>query len=400
MEELESPEPAHPVDALLDVAAQFGRMSSMLQGAQLEAIDQARRVAATESLPIADRDLARRSFRAEVAIALGVSERSAEWLIADAEALSGPLAATRRALAEGRISMTHARVLVRETTGLDDEQLADVERRALTLAAGTTPSRFATTVRRLRERRCPEIAAERHRAAVRDRSVTLEPALDGMADLLVHLPAVEGVAILERLDAAARSLHHDGDPRGVGQLRVDILCDVLLDRHATDSRFRSIDAQVNLTVPVLTLLGRDIEPAELDGYGPIDLATAAGLIGQATTLRRVLTDPHTGIRLAFGRERYRVDPDLRRWLRLRDGSCRFPGCTRSTRFCDLDHGREWASDRGRSDDVNLGHLCRGHHTLKSVGLWSVVHCDRGTLRWTSPHGRRSTTHPDGADPPG
>ncbi|KLD32827.1 hypothetical protein TB15x_23065, partial [Xanthomonas perforans] len=82
---------------------------------------------------------------------------------------------------------------------------------------------------------------------------------------------------------------------------------------------------VVVTVPALTLLGRDDTPATLDGYGPIDLDAARRLAGEASSWIRVLTHPVTGVPLALDRTRYRVTTALRRWLGVTSPTCVFPG---------------------------------------------------------------------------
>jgi hypothetical protein len=48
---------------------------------------------------------------------------------------------------------------------------------------------------------------------------------------------------------------------------------------------------INVTVPISTLLGRDNQPAHLDGYGPITAALARRLAADPTgTWRRLVTD--------------------------------------------------------------------------------------------------------------
>jgi Domain of unknown function (DUF222) len=113
-----------------------------------------------------------------------------------------------------------------------------------------------------------------------------------MAWISALLPAVDALAIFDRLTGAAKSFQNDGDPRTMPQLRADILRSCLLDDDAIVlaghsvtggsgeiRRFRGIRPQVLITLPVLTLLGRrtadiGVESAILDGYGPIDSETA------------------------------------------------------------------------------------------------------------------------------
>ena len=158
-----------------------------------------------------------------------------------------------------------------------------------------------------------------------------------------------------------------------------------------------------VTVPAATIVGGD-GPGMLEGYGPIDAVTARRLAAGAPTLQRLLTDPETGQGLALGRTRYRVTAELRAWLRLRDGTCRFAMCGRSARWCDVDHTRDWALE-GETDARNLAHLCRGHHTLKHASAWRVEQDAGGSgeLTWISPLGRRHVTAPEWnvlVEPPG
>src|SRR5690606_5893602 len=228
------------------------------------------------------------------------------------------------------------------------------------------------------------------RQAHAQRELTLEPARDGMAYLTLFTGAVEAAAIYERATVAAVRAVSDGDPRTVTQLRVDLAVDALLERdstlglsrtqldalgmhpdeaahiHETEfGPFAGIVPTVIVTVPVQTLLG-GCAPGTVEGIGPIDAATARKLTAQAPSLYRMLTDPETGIALSMSRTSYRVPEGLRRWLRIRDGSCRFPMCNIRTGRCDLDHTRDWVAD-GRTDHDNLAHLSRGHHTLKHHG---------------------------------
>ena len=152
---------------------------------------------------------------------------------------------------------------------------------------------------------------------------------------------------------------------------------------------------VAVTVPVLTLLGRSDQPGHLDGYGPIDPETARVLAAGAPSFIRILTHPETGTILSVGRERYTVPADLRTWLRLRDQTCRFPGCHQAALRSEIDHNvafREGGT-RGTTDADNLAHLCRKHHRLKHTSRWQVSQAPDATLTWVSPTGRTHTSVP-------
>ncbi|MFC8731773.1 DUF222 domain-containing protein [Luteimicrobium sp. NPDC057192] len=153
------------------------------------------------------------------------------------------------------------------------------------------------------------------------------------------------------------------------------------------------DAAAGRDGPDHPVVERPPDVAHLDGYGPIDDHTATVLAAHAPSFRRVLTHPHTGAVLAIGRDTYVVPADLRAYLRLRDQTCRFPGCSRAADRCDVDHTTAYVSG-GTTDATNLAHLCRTHHRLKHGTRWDVHQTGTdGTLTWTSPTGRRHRSRP-------
>ena len=372
-------------------------------------------------------ELARRAVTAELATALRMSERTMEHQIDEAWTLSTVLPATLGALREGLISARHASVIVEETTDLGDEPSlrAQLDERLAIVAASTTAATLRRRARALRQELQAETVAERHRAAREERRVELEPARDGMAWLHLFLPAPDALLIKDRLDQVARAAGTRAedtdargadqllaDARGVDQLRADAARDLLLHgRLPRDAEFAEAMAlarpTVHVTVPVLTLLGASEEPGLLDGSGPIDADTARPLAAHAPSFTRLLTHPVSGTVLDVDRTSYRAPADLKRWLQVRDGTCRFPGCNRRASRCETDHSVDWADD-GRTAFDNLAHLCPMHHHLKHETSWSVRHLPNGVLEWRSPAGRTHVTHPgqripsraDSTGPPG
>ncbi|MBC7442488.1 MAG: HNH endonuclease, partial [Ramlibacter sp.] len=99
-----------------------------------------------------------------------------------------------------------------------------------------------------------------------------------------------------------------------------------------------------------------------------------------------------GVVLSVGRDRYKVPKDLKKYLRIRDETCRFPGCNRSAAHSDIDHSLDWQFN-GLTAEDNLAHLCPPCHALKSETGWTVTHLAGGTLKWRSPSGRTFVTEP-------
>ncbi|MFD3446904.1 DUF222 domain-containing protein [Microbacteriaceae bacterium 4G12] len=354
----------------------------------------------------------RRVLTTEVACALRISERSAERLIAESEALLHDLPATQEALRQGRIGYRHAQVLIDYTTTLPPAGVAAVEEAVLPRAEHLTVPKLDKATRELRERLHPESIQERHTASVADRHIETCPAKDGMAWLNAYLPAPEVMGIANRLRDIAEQLNGEpGEERTRTQLMADAFADLLLDGTTTavptggagpveEESTRRIDAPIGVgirprvlvTVPVLTLLGRSEEPGTLEGYGPIDADTARRIAARAPSFTRILTHPETGAVLSVGRDRYAVPKDLRTWLRVRDETCRFPGCNRSAGRSDVDHVTDWQYG-GETDYGNLVHLCRSHHRVKHHTDWSSRSAGGGRVRWLAPSGREYETEP-------
>lgn len=410
----------------------FDRMIRQIHAHQYRRIQRARALHAevggvTASTTAGQRELATRSFVAELATTLGQHEASASRLVTEAERLTGPRGATLGALETGELSLTQVRSVLELTQGLPAEVAVAVEQVAVDAASAAAAGGVVSTnadlrrrMRRTRERMHPEPLADRRARALADRRVCVDAAPDGMAWLGLLLEAERATAIGQRLDALAAPAVSD-DHRTPAQRAADLAADLLLVGAVTDDeRTRAgaaatgaVQPRINVTVPVLTLLGLDDEPAELEGYGPIDGDTARRLTAHARSMRRILVHPETGAALSYGREHYRAPADLDGFVRVRDGQCRFPGCSRRADRADLDHTTAWAHG-GETAASNLAALCRHHHRLKHEAGWRVALEERGIMRWTSPVGHVLRTMPErpfvpvgagagvgvGVDPPG
>ncbi|MDQ4138043.1 MAG: HNH endonuclease [Actinomycetota bacterium] len=335
-------------------------------------------------------DMQRRSVRAELAAASRISERAAETQLAMAEALMTELTATMDALRAGDIFERHARLIWEHWTQVPAGHRPEFETRALAAARKLSPARLASKLRDLQERLHPEAATERHHSAVDTREAWLDPCADGMAILSAKLPAVQAVAAMQRIDQYARGLAADpNDTRTLAQIRADLVAEFLLTGQVGDV---TIVPTAHVVVPALSLAGQSEELAILDGYGPIDLATARNLLADAEELIRLITHPVTGTILAV--DSYKPPKALRRWLQIRDETCRHPGCGRRATDCELDHTLERVADNGPTAFDNLAHVCINHHKLKTVTGWTYRHLDRfGTLEWTSPLGEKYIDEP-------
>jgi hypothetical protein len=88
--------------------------------------------------------------------------------------------------------------------------------------------------------------------------------------------------------------------------------------------------------------------------------------------------------LDIGRKSRTIPPGMKRALRVRDRTCRWPECSEA-RYLDGHHGRHW-SHGGTTALKNLVHLCWHHHFLVHEGGWSLTIHDDGTLLVRDPFG--------------
>jgi hypothetical protein len=93
--------------------------------------------------------------------------------------------------------------------------------------------------------------------------------------------------------------------------------------------------------------------------------------------------------------RYTPTKALADFVRCRDLTCRFPGCTESATNCDVDHTIPYPY--GPTQASNLKCSCRRHHLLKTFwggpNGWRDSQSPDGTVTWTAPDGRTHTTTP-------
>lgn len=343
-------------------------------------------------------DLALRSITADAGAALRVNDRTMNIWMSRAHDLAQAYPDTIATLGKGEISLSHAHVVQEFGQQITKEEHRQAyEEIVLRHARKLSVNRLRPIARRTAARFLAKTLTQRHQDAVKDRRVWLQNNDDGMATLGAELPAAQARGILDRLTSMAlqqEQNHANAEKkekglRTIDQLRADIFSDLLLTSQPTAHAGGNLKAHVQVVVPVLRLLEQEpaydvAEPAELAGYGPIDIATVRELVGQTRCWDRLLTHPITGTLLAV--DRYRPSQELVRFLQARDQHCRFPGCRQPAQRCDIDHTVA-ASDGGPTSATNLAHLCRRHHTLKHHSAWTVKQLPDGVLKWVSPSGR-------------
>lgn len=335
-----------------------------------------------------------------------------------------PIDEVRHHWRSGTLDSRHVEVIASNLKRLQDPSAApDLRDRLLTLASEMTPMRLEHAARRLRAEADPTGLAAAHQEALEQRHVAIFSLEDGMAMIRCVTDAVSAVAWQQRLRTIAKQLQtlesDSPSPRTLTQIEADVMSELLTGGvvmrkpasdaaapHGADSCNTAlvstrVHANVHVTVPATTLMELDDIPAELDGYGPIDADTARRLIaesvydeddltGSCAGWHRILTHPVNGIPLKYDRSTYSPPAALRRLVQQRDGTCRFPGCIRPAKLCDIDHTHDWQF-QGKTNADNLACLCRKHHTMKHHTDWTVEQAGHGTLHWTTPIAKNTHT---------
>jgi hypothetical protein len=152
-----------------------------------------------------------------------------------------------------------------------------------------------------------------------------------------------------------------------------------------------VPVEVELLVPVDTLLGDGQAPAHLAGFGPLPAAQARRLLrdtNAAVWLRRLFTQPATGRIVGLDSRRRLFEGELRHLVILRDQFCRTPWCDAPIRHADHPMPRR---DHGTTDEDNAQGLCEACNYAKDAPGWTVAPTPstrRHRVTITTPTGER------------
>src|SRR6266545_5017237 len=309
----------------------------------------------------------------------------------------GRLPAVAAALAAGEISYEHAAAIVQGLGELPPAVAGAGEEAALGLA------------------REDERAQRQHAR----RGLDINPTFEGMVALNGLLDPEAGETVRAAITALARPAGPD-DERSAAQRRADAL---------TELARRSLDVgdlpesggarpHIGVVIDWPALLGLAGAPGgEFSWGGLVSRAVARRLACDAALTRIVIRRDrdhadhpdhpdggHTRVRailraaldalpavlggppaepLDLGRATRTISPAQRRALAIRDGGCRFPGCSTPPMWCDGHHVIHWV-DGGRTDLANLVLLCRRHHRAVHDGGWAIHREHTGQFVFTPP----------------
>nr|WP_306639189.1 HNH endonuclease signature motif containing protein [Pseudarthrobacter siccitolerans] len=367
---------------------------------------------------------------AQIALARRESPARGGRLLGLGKALVTEMPHAFAALQSGQLSEWRAILIVKETACLSAEDRAAVDEEIAAdtgTLTGCGDRAITAAVRTAAYRRDPQSFAKRASHAVAERTVSLRPAPETMAYLTALVPVAQGVAAYAALTRHADALKSSGDERSKGA----IMADELIERiTGTPGGYTGIDLQLVMTDR--TLFQGDSEPTRLTGYGtvpgewarkaftgellagggsgvaaigpkgPETGARGSGPVGDAYSagfnvwLRRLYTAPTNGELVAMDSKARLFPPGLRRFIQVRDDTCRTPYCDAPIRH--LDHVIPWHDD-GQTTSVNGQGLCEACNHTKETPGWAAKPVtwpgQRHTVELQTPTGHtyRSTAPP-------
>jgi hypothetical protein len=326
--------------------------------------------------------------REEVSMERAIAPQTAATQVRRARELVTRLPQTLAALAEGRIDQRRALAMSDLTAELSEEDAKLVEGRVLVQGRRSTPGRFKEVVRRHVTKVDAEAEARRRRANRERRDVGYQPCFDGMGQLIADLTTEETATVRQRIEGLVEQL--PDDERSPEQREADVLRELLFG-----GQFKGVDVVLTITVPLLTLQAFDQHLRDPPGTGPA-VAELVRELAQDPTWRHMISDP-SGRTLDLGHRRY-ASAALARHIRVRDRTCRVPGCTALAEHSEIDHTIRHV-DHGRTNPANTGAYCKFHNLWKERSSWKVAQPTPGTFIFTSPENRVYTNRPDPYEEP-
>ncbi|HEX9530712.1 MAG TPA: DUF222 domain-containing protein [Acidimicrobiales bacterium] len=257
--------------------------------------------------------------------------------------------------------------------------------------AAEGPALKASQLRQLARRARP-VTPDDDRSAHERRSLRSYWRRDGMLGLTGRLTGDAGAVVAAALRRLAEGPCGavEGTERATYEQRcADALVQLASTRMAADT---DADAAAVVVHAPVAVLGGQEGNADVEG-GPVISGETLRRLACDCTMRWVLYD-HDGA-VTVTEAKAALPRWLRRLVKARDLTCRFPGCER--RGFGQVHHVIWRSRGGQAEMGCLAYLCWSHHRYVHEGGWDLAGDADGELVFTSPQGRRYTTRPAGLE---
>jgi hypothetical protein len=324
---------------------------------------------------------------------------SAAHMTRNARALRDHLPDTGKALGAGQISPQHASAITSVVAKVGVDHATVAEPILLSLARQHEPSVVRRATAQIHALVDPDAAEKALHNAYERRGLTLSVVgdhgyLDGIFD-------VESAELLRTALQPLMTRGGEVDKRSIFQRRADALLDiakrqldagtlpelggerphicVVIDEAALRDRVGAVTLPwTGVAVPAEVVrrwsCHAQLTPVLASLLPPQNTTGAANGIatnGSGRSSRSAVMLGGGWLPLDVGRSSRLVTTGQAKALRVRDGGCVHPGCTRTSAYCDAHHVQHWA-DGGDTSLGNLVLLCRHHHRTLHAGLWSLV----------------------------
>ena len=344
-----------------------------------------------------------KGIEAEVGLARGESPFMGAALTHMATALCTVLPNTRAALAAGRMSEYHARIVAEQTNHLSDAHRREIDARIAHRLGKASSSQLRKLILGHAYRLDRNAAEQRAAQNRRDRRVCLDPLGDGFVAITGELPTHQGLAVHGGVAPAHQSApgrppsaQADGtsaaDDTYLG--RDQAMADVFVELLTGQTTATGVTAEVVVVMHDTSLFGDDI-PAWIPGHGPLPPGMVKHWLADpaaAKFFRRMYTRATDGQLVALESTRRRFPEGLSKMLAIRDDTCATPWCNNPIE--DADHREPWANGGTTSWDNATG-LCKRCNQRKENRGWTYTGTpDRLTV--TTPTGHQYTV---GTRPP-
>ncbi|AVZ39992.1 MULTISPECIES: HNH endonuclease signature motif containing protein [unclassified Dietzia] len=366
-----------------------------------------------------------------VVAAMAVSTLRAESMVSFAADLHQRYPAVLAALASGRLDQRAAELLARQMATVDPSVLPQVQQDVVDDYLAAIEAGERRGARAIRDavdaiiaRHDADGIRRRKEDASRARGVRINKGADGMSTVSAILATEEAAVLAEAIDqraaehaaaeAAAAATEGTGQPDpDYYYSKAERRADALLSLVCGDSpQPGSSDHPVSPLRPKVTVIapgntGADNPGADGDGVrveftrtGEAALQALLDMLNISDGASVEKVDPRIGAADDAGRGlKYRPGAELARRIRLRDGTCRHPGCAVPADDCDIDHVRPFdhadPARGGPTEEHNLMCLCRRHHRFKTFSDWIYNLEPEGGLTVVTPDGATMTTRPSG-----
>ena len=315
----------------------------------------------------------------EITAALRLSPVTGEARILEAEELTTTWRAMLDGMLAGDLTIEHARAIGRQLRHLpgygsaDEAEQAAYAKHCATILSKVVPFAATHTPGECGKKTSVLVTAiepagartRRREAAERNHGVFLNPLEPGTSEIRAVMPTAHAEAVMQAVNNLAKDARFETAEGCItrGQRQVAALVALTLGDPGSVAvvtgpvQEAKLSVHVNVLVPLDTIVGVSEQGWRI-GSTPATADEITDLIAQASlessTIRRLVTDS-TG--------------------------------------CILDAG-------GRTDQCNLGPLCKHHHEMKTAGYWHITASHRnGSCTWRSPLGRVYHPEPPDEHPP-